>query len=95
MHTARKVKEWFENHQVDIELLKNWPSKSADLNLIEDVWIELEHSFTRENLGQNIVENWGKLRSNTQYFENLYASMPLRLFEVIANQGGPTSYYYM
>jgi len=33
-HTARVVKRWFEDN--DVELLHNWPSNSPDLNVIEN-----------------------------------------------------------
>jgi hypothetical protein len=35
IHTAKKVKEWFEAHW--IALLEDWPLYSLDLNLIEHV----------------------------------------------------------
>ncbi|KAK9675088.1 DDE superfamily endonuclease [Popillia japonica] len=39
VHTAAAVKEWFQQHQEDIEVLL-WPAKSPDLNPIENLWAE-------------------------------------------------------
>lgn len=35
-HTAKVVKKWFQDN--DVELLEDWPSNSADLNVIENCW---------------------------------------------------------
>lgn len=91
------VKEWFGKHPT-IEVLQNWPANSPDLNPIENLWAETTRDWdyvfprTRENLDKSVVENWEKMRGNTQYFQNLYQSMPTRLWEVIANRGGNTKY---
>ena len=40
IHTAKKVKEWFEAYR--IALLEDWPPYSLDLNPIEHVWWHLK-----------------------------------------------------
>lgn len=47
---------------------------------------------SHENLEKAIVQNWENCRGNSEYFKNLYESMPRRLHEVIVNGGGPTNY---
>lgn len=90
-HTA--ARHWFENND-EIELLRDWPANSTDLNLIEDMWADWENQIAsnRENLENAIIAKWESFRGNTEYFKNLYESMPRRLHQVIANGGGPTSY---
>lgn len=97
MHTTEVVNEWFKNHP-EIEVLRNWPAKSPDLNPFESLWAETTRDChyvfpkTRQNLERTIVKNWEKLRGNSRFFKNLCSSMEMRLWEVIANRGGPTGF---
>ena len=40
IHTAKKVKKWFEDEGVE---LLEWPLYSSDLNPIEHLWTQLKH----------------------------------------------------
>jgi transposase len=42
IHTAKAVKKWFEDHQIELML---WPPYSPDLNPIEHVWSLLKHKL--------------------------------------------------
>lgn len=96
IHTARIVRTWFEE-QADIELL-HWPSKSCDLNPIENVWGNIVNTWeegqerTRERLLQHTMAEWEMFRRNQQSIYNHVASMQSRLQNVIANNGGWTKY---
>ena len=48
-HTARTTREWL--HQHNIELFGPWPSKSPDMNRIENAWGLIERKI-RERLHQ-------------------------------------------
>lgn len=91
------MREWFDNHQ-EIEVLEDWPPNSPDLNPIENFWAATTRDWksvfprNRQNLENTITARWESYRGDTDYFKNLYDSMPRRLLEVIANGGGPTSY---
>jgi hypothetical protein len=39
MHTAPLVQDWFEDHPELVVLV--WPSKSQDLNPIENLWSQI------------------------------------------------------
>ena len=96
IHTANICKNWFSRHP-EIELL-NAPSNSPDLNPIENFWAELTRDWetvfprNKETLNSYIISNWEKWRGKTDYFKNLYESMPKRMEEVIQANGGITKY---
>lgn len=96
-HNSKLTTEWFKNHQ-EINLLRNWPPNSPDLNPIENFWAEMTRNWRSvyprniHTLQQYVVANWEKMRGDTQYFQNIYASMPHRIQEVIDRNGGATSY---
>jgi transposase len=41
-HTAKIVKAWFEENNVNLLL---WPSNSPDLNIIENLWDHLNYKI--------------------------------------------------
>lgn len=99
VHTAGVVREWFEDHQGEIELLP-WPAKSPDLNPIENLWAAMGRMWeqrdvpiprNRQNLHQHVGNIWENFRGQ-ETCGNLVASMPARLQEVIENNGYWTQY---
>ena len=76
----------------DVKVL-DWPSRSPDLNSIENMWgllvkklQEKQQIFeNREQLLVSISKAWHELPEN--YFRNLCASMPKRLAKVIDANG--------
>jgi hypothetical protein len=70
-----------------------WPSKSPDINPIENIWsrmtsIMYKNVFrpnTVEQLQQKIVDTWHEISPES--------SMPRRLQMVIDNNGAMTKYY--
>uniref|UniRef100_A0A8R1EVX5 Uncharacterized protein n=1 Tax=Caenorhabditis japonica TaxID=281687 RepID=A0A8R1EVX5_CAEJA len=76
----------------------DWPACSPDLNLIESVWGILASSVYKTGKQYNSISEfkdavkteWSKIHPS--YLENLSHSMPNRIFQVIQNNGGFTSY---
>ena len=97
IHNSKKLKQWFCEHQT-LQVLQKWLPNSPDLNPIENFWAEITRNWesvfprNRTTLNQYILQNWESFRGNTQYFENLYKSIPQRIQEVINRNGGATSY---
>ena len=86
IHTAQKVRQWFEDNGVDTS---DWPPYSPDLNPIEHIWKAL-----KELVMKMFPEVDGKGKSEEQklawnalpvgLFESLVESMPRRIEAVIA-----------
>ena len=76
----------------------NWPSKSPDLNPIENVWDMLARAVYSngrqfenvEELKQMILSEWNNLSQN--YFKTLVDSMPTRMVQVVFKRGAIIDY---
>lgn len=98
MLTSWAVKRWFEVHPQII--LLDWPPKGADCNPIENLWAHLVVEWdveekTREAVRRHGHNVWEGIRRRPNICSNLVDSMPTRLHEVIAADGGWTRYQPM
>jgi hypothetical protein len=95
VHTARRVTEWFENHNISV---LDWPSRSSDLNPIENMWgllvTKLKQSrlvfANREELLTAISDARQSLPQD--YHRNLCFSMPFRIQNVLDANGAMIKY---
>lgn len=91
MHISRETQQYFDTHP-EIVLLR-FPPKSPDINLIENVWAKMVYNWSinaprsRETIFQEAHQRWESLRNETQFIDNLYASIPRRFDEIIQNGG--------
>ena len=96
IHKARVVNRWFQE-QRDIELL-DWPSRSCDLNPIENVWANIVNAWepaeerTSQQLMHHMRNEWEVLRRTPQVIYNHVASVPERLRCVVEQNGGWSRY---
>lgn len=75
-----------------------WPSRSADLNPIENIWSILKDRVNKRNpsattiqeLKQHLEEEWENLQH--RYVANCISSIPRRLNAVVESQGWYTKY---
>lgn len=92
-HSSRLVQEWLLYRCPHI--IKT-PAQSPDLNVIENVWDELDRRIrktpisSRTELSRRLQEEWSKIGS--EYTAHLVASMPTRLQSVIDQRGYATKY---
>lgn len=101
IHTARVVRDWFEDHADSIEVLQH-PPCSPDLNAIENLWARMTldwkdigfHGVRERNVEQltnHVNEVWTHF-GHTDICQRLVESMPRRLQACIAAEGYSTKY---
>lgn len=89
-HTSKSTDSYFEGKNVDV---LNWPSKSPDLNPIENLWGYLTkrvYSNGRQfnsvdDLEKTIYHEWNSI--DPQYLRNLIDGMSNRICQVLINRG--------
>ena len=94
-HTARTTTQLLNAHGIQ---RLDWPSRSPDLNIIENVWSELQRRVRRNgprpqtvaDLRVRITREWMNIRQN--FFNNYVMSMRARCLAVIRANGGHTRY---
>lgn len=95
IHTAHAVKAWFRQNNINV---LDFPSRSPDLNPIENVWGLLVQNVRRRNVRPQNVEDMLEILINAwedidnDYCINLCRSMPQRLTEVVNRNGAMTRY---
>ena len=95
IHVSSASKQWFTAKKID---LLDWPAKSPDLNIIENVWSLLakdvyDNSCQFDNISQlkeAIEKAWGRL--SVEKLKKLYNSCHRRMISVIQRKGNPTPY---
>uniref|UniRef100_A0A1I7WP30 DDE_3 domain-containing protein n=1 Tax=Heterorhabditis bacteriophora TaxID=37862 RepID=A0A1I7WP30_HETBA len=93
IHASRSTKTWLEYNDVDTMV---WPSRSLDLNPMENPWTILvrripvdNHQFEiAKDLQSVISKAWSEVDKSV--IENLVNSMPERIFQVINRSGSCT-----
>lgn len=99
VHTARVVTGvtgWFAQHENEVTLIP-WPSRSPDLNPIENLWGLMVQMWDNRNertkvaIEQHCNEIWDYMRE-TDICSHLIGSMRDRLLDVIANGGAHTRF---
>lgn len=96
VHTANVVRQWFDR-QDNLQLL-DWPSKGADMNVIEHVWAHMVNTWemgeerTSNELMAHVTASWEYYRRRPELMPDLVGSMPDRLHDVIETGGGWTKF---
>jgi transposase len=95
VHRSKVNISWFKSQKVNV---LPWPSLSADLNPIENLWGMLARKVynegkqfsTKEQLKTAILNSWEEI--SLEHLQKLVSSMPDRIFEVIKLNGAKTKY---
>ncbi len=88
-HTAKATKKWLKKKHIKV---LEWPSRSPDLNPIENLWRDLKVRVDKRqprNLN-DCKEEWDKIPP--EMCANLVANYKKLLTSVIANKGFATKY---
>ena len=93
---SSETKRWLKKNKV--HLLEDWPPKSPDMNIIENVWGYLVKTVYYEKgsyknldeLKSAILAAWISIPQTL--LDKLYASMDARLTEVMKKDGDLTHY---
>jgi transposase len=95
IHCSRSTKNWFSVQNIRI---LDWPSRSPDLNPIENLWGIIVRDIYKNGRQFNSVpelktaikQSWLNIPDETR--EKLVESMSKRIYDVIYNRGGHTKY---
>jgi hypothetical protein len=95
-HTGGYASWWKNSHSLNV--LKDWPAQSPDLNPIEHIWSELARQLrsrrpdikNTEDLRQTLIEIWEELAP--EFAKTLVSSMSKRCQGVIDAKGDATKY---
>jgi hypothetical protein len=94
--SAAALQEWNRENNSAISILPNWPPNSPDLNLIENVWAEVQRQVNDikccklEDFKAVVTTTFKNLKQET--INNLFSSMKTRIDTCIELQGGKTKY---
>lgn len=96
IHVARSTLTFLEEKKIDT--LDKWPPKSADMNIIENLWSILAREVYRGGrqyanqfeLKESIVNAWHKIPQSQ--VQKLFDSMPRRMQELSNKKGKETKY---
>ncbi len=97
-HLSDSVADMLERKEIHI---MHWPPHSPDLNLIENVWPEMNRRIshlphaTKGELKiaiETVIKDMNREEPTTQYFKHLYESFRHRLEQVIKSGGLPIDY---
>lgn len=95
-HRSGQVRNRLVHVAGDQMSIMPWPSRSPDLNPIENVWALLQAAINKRptsslaQLKARLRAEWRKL--SQEAINNCVNSMPSRLQAVISSRGGPTKY---
>lgn len=96
IHVARSTMAFFKETKINI--LDKWPPKSADMNIIENLWSILAREVYRNNrqyanqkeLKVSIVKAWHNI--SQRQIQKLFDSLPRRMQELSDKKGKETKY---
>jgi hypothetical protein len=92
-HTVKETKMFLSNNGIKT---LNWPSNSADLNPIENIWklvkesLSYKEDITDSNFDEKIIECWNEIKFDSIF--NSISSMPIRICKVIKCNGSNIKY---
>lgn len=96
-HTSNETRQYFITHP-DIQVLRGWPARSPDMNIIENVWGRMTINWhigatrNKESILDEAKRRWDQYVGDSNYIASLYSSIPRRFDEILQNNGYNSSY---
>lgn len=92
IHTALKVRKFFADQEWTV---MDWPARSPDLNIIENVWHMLSHIVYANKQYESAEALWTAIQNAAEtimmekraQLDNLYSDITQRLIEVVEAKG--------
>jgi DDE superfamily endonuclease len=96
IHKAKSTTRWLKLHGVKMFNGGIWPAQSPDMNPIEHLWPVVARALQGRTFSSRDAL-WTAIEAEFQaispaFIQNLYSSIPRRLFAVIGAKGGHTKY---
>uniref|UniRef100_W6NN59 Transposase n=1 Tax=Haemonchus contortus TaxID=6289 RepID=W6NN59_HAECO len=88
VHVIRFTSDWIASRNITV---LEWPARSPDLNpmeIVKKIYDEAKQCNTVEELKLSILDAWTNL--DPTLIASLVETIPRRIGEVLANNGGPT-----
>lgn len=94
-HKSRLLQAWKERNNLPVLM---WPAQSPDLSPIENLWLLMINKVksklywinTPEDLKTVMMTTWNNMA--LAYIQRLYATLPLRVWQVLIQKGHITKY---
>jgi len=93
---ARALEGWCSKRRGSVQLLQKWPPNSPDLSPIENAWAHVQATVDAagcqnfDNFQATLLKAWRNLDVNV--IRGLMASLPTRMRECVAVDGGKTRF---
>lgn len=95
IHNSKYTRDWLNSKNIDV---LNWPARSPDLNIIENLWGHLARKvYANGRQYNNLIDlksaiEYEFYNIDICYIQKLFDSIPNRIFDLILAKGSHINY---